>query len=185
MGTHKTFMYIHDNCMDYNLTCGVQSELANLMSPCVSNLYEGNWVYFADASTKAGSHECLVYFLRRGVSVVKNAPRTQWTASALDMAGNTSPYSGASEVYVDNTDAKLLARVAFHELLHNRLQMGNEMHKDDGLRSGKEINSSTPLTNGNKKDMAAGIGAKVPQWNAGLSMFSSGLHDPMSEYYKP
>ena len=184
MAQHKTYIYNHNGALGQKLAWGVQIELANLISPCISNIYESNWVYFADGSTKAGDHECLVYFMPPGVSVIKHAPRIKFSPSDMDGGGLTSPFDGASEVYVKDSDAKALAKLAFHELLHNKLRMTNKMHNNDGLRNGKTIDSSTPLTSGNIKDMEKGIKSKVPQWNQGCSMLSLGMFDQLSEYYK-
>ncbi|GJE60228.1 hypothetical protein [Methylobacterium trifolii] len=187
MAFHRTYIADLLGAMDKDLALGVQSELATLIGPCVSDLYEGNWVYFADATTKAGAHECLVYFMPPGRSIVLQSPKLPKGDFELggDQGGNTNPNSGACEVYVKWKDAKTLARLAFHELLHNRLKLGNTLHKEDGLRTGGVITSATKLTDGNKRDMAKGIKQPVPQWSDGIILMTNGFHDPMSEFYKP
>lgn len=166
-----------------DLAWGVQSVLAGLMSPCISDQYEGNWVYFADTNTQLLPNETLVYFMPPGVSIIKNSPKVIGTVD-LTVAGNTNPKCGASEVYVQFADKTLLANLAFHELMHNILQLGNAMHKDDGLRTGRDITTATPLTNQNKRDMAGSIYNSVPQWLDGISILANGNHDPISEYFQ-
>jgi hypothetical protein len=136
MAFYRTYIADILGALSPDLAQGVQIVLAGLMSPCISDQYEGNWVYFADTSTTLLPNETLVYFMPPGVSIVKNSPNIQGTLD-LTAAGNTNPNSGASEVYVNFQDKTLLANLAFHELMHNILQLDNAMHKDDGLRTGR------------------------------------------------
>jgi hypothetical protein len=161
----------------------VQSQLAGLMSACTYD-YENSWVYFADTSTKVLPTEALVYFVPPGLSIIKHSPNLPAGPIDLGLAGNTNPNSGASEVYVKWRDETLLAKLAFHELMHNRLQLGNAMHRDDGLRTGRDITPATPYTDQNKRDMAAALKKSVPQWVGGISILTNGKNDPLSEYHQ-
>ena len=186
MALYRTYIADVLGALSQQLAWGVQSELAALMSACTSD-YEGSWVYFADTSTTVLPNECLVYFMPPGKSIVSYSPNlpTGTPQTSASSGGLTNPNSGASEVYVKWNDKTLLAKLAFHELMHNKLQLGDQMHLDDGLRTGKDINPSTPLTNQNARDMASAIANAVPQWTSGISIITNGINDPLSDFYSP
>jgi len=102
----------------------------------------------------------------------------------LSADGATAPNSGASEVYVKSSDPIFLAKLAFHELMHNRLKLGDaELHSQGGLASGN-ISSSTPLTAANIEAMARVIKDPIAQWTEGIDILTSGRFDLISEYYQ-
>jgi hypothetical protein len=180
MAHYRTFMVNLVGALPQDLAWGVQSQLANLFSPCTSDRFENNWVYFADLNTKLDRHELLVYFMPPNVSVIKNVPHLT-DPPDLTADGNTAYAAGASEVYVKNRDPALLAKLAFHELMHNRLKLGDtRLHPQGGLASA-EINASTQLTPQNIRTMAAAIDTPIKQWTDGIAT----LLDPNSEYYRP
>jgi hypothetical protein len=132
---------------------------------------------------KPVGHELLVYFMPPNVSVIKHVPRQ--LPPDLSAAGNTAFLSGASEVYVRSTSPKVLARLAFHELMHNRLRLNDRaLHPQGGLASA-EINDSTEYTDANKRAMAAVINRPIKQWTEGITILTHGIKDPISEYYSP
>jgi hypothetical protein len=184
MATYKTYIGDPLGCVPAALLSQIQSQLADLMSPCTSNAFENNWVYLASPSLVPQGWELLVYFAPAGVSIIKNAPSTE--SPDLDAGGNTAFGAGASEVYMKSTDPVILARLAFHELMHNRLQLGGKgptdgLHAQGGLASW-QIDASTPYTDANKNAMAAVISNPITQWTDGLNI---NVNDPMSEYYRP
>jgi hypothetical protein len=88
----------------------------------------------------------------------------------------------AAEVVVDSLDAAQLANLAFHEAMHNKLQLGNSLHNGDGLRgsapskgdpTGGLVTPSTNLTPTNVVDMAAALRNRVPQWTKGIDLILS------------
>jgi hypothetical protein len=96
----------------------------------------------------------------------------------LGPAGTTwrSTRGTVSEVYVDDTsDALGLARLVFHEFMHNKLEMGNEMHTDydvgfglarEQVSSQKSMynRSTDELTQKNAIVMARALLKSVPQY---------------------
>jgi hypothetical protein len=58
------------------------------------------------------------------------------------------------------------------------------MHRDDGLRIGRDITPATPYTDQNKRDMAAALKKSVPQWVGGIPILTNGKNDPLSEYHQ-
>lgn len=120
--------------------------------------------------------EVLVYFVQdRSASIcLSQGVHTL----AIDVAhGGTGFSSGMiSEVYVDSAvnDAnrgRLLANLAFHECMHNKLdahpqlKVMNDIHPTGGLaRDLPPITSDTQLTDQNITDMRSGIGINIPQF---------------------
>jgi hypothetical protein len=90
-----------------------------------------------------------------------------------------------SEVYASNhSDAELLARLGFHELMHNKLQLKDpQLHPKGGLAA-KTVTNSTALSAGNISDMAQALPNSVPQWAGGVSTLVQGRSDPMSRFYQ-
>jgi hypothetical protein len=184
-GIYRTFMVDPLGALPAGLGNAIQSQLAVLFSPIVgyNNFFENNWVFFDPVAAAPMAHELLVYFMPPGKSVVKNAP-SNGTPIDLSAEGNTAFGAGASEVYVKYTDAVLLAKLAFHELMHNRLKQGNSpLHNQQGL-AGASISSTTQLNDRNIKSMAAVLRDPITQWTAGISILNNGKHDPLSEYYQ-
>jgi hypothetical protein len=64
-------------------------------------------------------------------------------------------------------DAEVLARLAFHECMHNKLRLGNETHGRGGLASAS-VSADTQLTEQNVANMAAAMKTAVPQWPEGF-----------------
>jgi hypothetical protein len=184
-GTYRTFMVDPLGALPAGLGNAIQSQLAVLFSPIIGfdNFFENNWVYFDPSAAAPMVYELLVYFMPAGKSIVKLAPNVQGTIDLTD-DGNTAYGAGASEVYVKSNDAVLLAKLAFHELMHNRLKQSNpQLHPQGGL-AGANITGTTKLTDTNIKSMAAVLRKPITQWIAGISILKNGKNDPMSEYYK-
>jgi hypothetical protein len=183
-GIYRTFMVDPLGTLQPGLANAIQSQLAVLFSPIVgyNSFFENNWVFFSPAAAAPMTHELLVYFMPPGLSVAKHAPNLSDPVD-LSADGNTAYGAGASEVYVKYTDAVYLAKLAFHELMHNRLKQGNALHKQEGLAA-KKIGPTTQLNDLNIKTMSAVLRNPITQWTEGISILNNGRHDPLSEYYK-
>ena len=183
MANYQTFMVDPLGALKPALGAAIQSELASLFKTVVAatKTFDGNTVVFTPGAANPTAHELLVYFMPSDKSVVKNVPNTP----AVDLTddGNTAFQAGASEVYVKSDNSALLARLAFHELMHNRLMIGNAMH-DQGGMAAKTIGASTALSPANIKAMAAVLDKAITQWTQGIAILNNGKNDPMSEYYK-
>ncbi len=125
--------------------------------------------------------ELLVYLLAsHGYSLIeKHNITVSKTASGATVAIDSKVLS---EVYVgamlpDPNFATLVAKCAFHELMHNKLNAlppfvlpdsgrGDGLHNNGGggLATGGQISTSTPLTAQNISLMAANLERKVPQY---------------------
>jgi hypothetical protein len=69
-----------------------------------------------------------------------------------------------SEVYVDSQDADLIAKLVFHECMHNKLRLtGPQLHPMGGLASAV-LGPASRLTPQNANAMAAALGTSRTQW---------------------
>jgi len=177
--TYRTFIADPLGALNPALFTQVQSQLAALFAGCLGSTYDSNTVVAADTSTMPSGAELLVYFVKSGQSVVKNVP----LVVDLTAMGSTAYQSGASEVRVTSSSAALLARLAFHELMHNRLKASDAtLHPQGGLAAAT-VSDTTALSPANAAAMSAVIGTPIVQWTAGIAILTNGKNDPMSEYY--
>ena len=129
-------------------------------------------------------HELLVYLLPLGSKMVEaksigvgSPPQGHDGFTAL-YAGGTS---AGSEVYDRfSNDAALIANLMFHEFMHNKLNLGNEMHTKNGLAAAT-VTAGTQLTVENINDMAAALDTRRPQWVDGLKLISGRSAMPDSD----
>ena len=92
---------------------------------------------------------------------------------------------GISEIYIsrcreaDSTRTIMnLSRIAFHESMHNQLNLSNDMHRGGtGFRADPPIGNSPD--GANLKAMAAAIPTLVPQWIDGFQAWKSNSEDPL------
>jgi hypothetical protein len=177
--TYRTFIADPLGTLNPALLTQVQSELKGLFAGCLGATYTDNTVVTADTSTVPSGAELLVYFVKSGQSVVKNVP----AVVDLTAMGSTIYQSGASEVRVTSSSAPLLARLAFHELMHNRLQASDAtLHPQGGLAAAS-VSDTTALSPANATAMSNVIGTPITQWTQGIAILTNGKNDPMSEYY--
>jgi hypothetical protein len=122
--------------------------------------------------------ELLVYFVRdQSESVIKKAHPGERLEPLK--AGNTWPAFGRgikiSEVYVSSVlkyvdSHLLLARLCFHELMHNKLEPEINVHNQGGggLATGGTIYPATELSETNKALMAQNLDKTVQQYIGAL-----------------
>ncbi len=82
-------------------------------------------------------------------------------------------YLSASELYVaksENAKAAQLAAAAFHEAMHNQLNMGDEMHTDQNVGGGIAAASGAAApSEQNYVAFAKAMGIRRPQWIEGYA----------------
>lgn len=134
-----------------------------------------NWVTAEPASIQ--EHELLVYFVgTRSSTILKFMPGSKGggTDNGYTAFGNSIT---GSEVYVSNSRTGL-AQIAFHELMHNKLQLDDaNLHKKDGLAKIPIPPSGSP-SDKNNSDMKAALKNKNKQWTGGWLASK----DPMNTY---
>ena len=86
----------------------------------------------------------------------------------------TSAKGVICEVYVDgNLPAKRLANIAFHEFMHNRLDVGRKVLSNLHSQGGGGLatpptNSNTQLTAGNISLLSKNLSQSIPQYTGGI-----------------
>ena len=142
-----------------------------------ARLNERILVAFIPAVPTPTAHDLIIYFVPGEISIVSQfagRPRNPltddgdgFTSIKTSTSGGVTTISVVSEVYVKTTNAKLLAALAFHEAMHNRLALGNGLHARDGMAQAT-VTPDTHVTATNASQMAAGFARSVKQWPDGV-----------------
>jgi len=115
--------------------------------------------------------DILVYVVPFGKSVVRKryikAPSPISGHDGLTYPTNNQPT--ISEVYYSGQDPETLAKLIFHEMMHMKLRMGNEMHSIGGLASAS-VGPDTDLTKPNIERMRPALRQSVQQWTDGIEI---------------
>src|SRR5262245_16639404 len=140
---------------------------------------------FIPATPQPTPQDLLVYFTSTEYSVVSRFAGTKFDPLATGHWGYTKFKPGkvreaASEVYVHLLDADVLAKLAFHELMHNKLGLAGD---DDSVKDPKknlhagrnglalrDLGPETNLTKENVTEMARAMRDPVLQWTDGVGL---------------
>jgi hypothetical protein len=175
-----------------NAWASIKTQLNLLFDPVIGTAggFEGAVVVYSNGIVSPALNELLVYVMPSGKSIVAKSPNAvQQTDPTAD--GTTNFLAGASEIYATNIDRPVLkAKLAFHELMHNKLRLGKTTaHGPDALHTSQDglgmetIGEDTPLTRRNILTMARALATPVPQWTAGIQTVLTGMHDPLSPFH--
>ena len=89
-----------------------------------------------------------------------------------DSEGGLTLWNGkvtGSDVVADgDTETRTIANLTFHELMHNKLRMGDEMHRQGGLAA-SPVDSSMRPSDKNIAAMSAALLKPQPQWTGGFA----------------
>jgi hypothetical protein len=126
----------------------------------------------------------------RNTTLAADNDPMEWgtTVNRWNTPGRT-PTLGISEVYIarcrGSNDAATqlnLARIGFHESMHNQLvKPGAELHRGNGGFAADTPTGSAPSAP-NIQMMAAGIGTLVPQWPDGFQAWRNQANDPLGGF---
>ncbi len=128
--------------------------------------------WWTDRPVHNSPHEPLVWFLpSKAKSLIKKVFNINPSQNDGGLTKVSSSRGNISEVYLDHPISKTArgrAFLAFHELMHNKLQQGDEMH-DPSLGLGRgAIDMSSPfsasLNSEDCKLVAPELNTPVPQW---------------------
>jgi hypothetical protein len=129
------------------------------------------WIPTAGPYPTIAPYELLVYLLPNGKTIVMNRqiesipPPSELGRTSLGADGKNG-----SEAY--QTNALLTADIMFHEMMHNKQNMGDSMHSQGGLAA-ESITAGDALTSGNIQNMAAALPKTGhPQWTDGLAILA-------------
>jgi len=117
-------------------------------------------------------HELLCYVLpARGSSVI-TSENFGSAASSRGEDGTTAWQNRGvfvSEVYKHGWNPDMLARIIYHELMHNKLREGNSMHRRGGLAAA-EIGEDSDQRRANTRRFGSRLHVRHQQWVGGFAM---------------
>lgn len=163
----------------HGLTAQEQTDIQTKLTTWFNQITNGtsygtaavSWVTSAPSSI--GGHELLVYFVRDSMdSILVSMPGggrgtgdgfTTWSSNVT-----------GSEVYVSNS-RQYLAEMAFHELMHNKLHLGDAaLHAKNGLAH-IPVTAGTVPSSSNISDMKNALSTSQPQWTGGWAAYNDPL----------
>lgn len=170
-------IYLGD--VNSGLSSGVKAAVQTTLSGWFSQIVPSgttavvSWTSSAPASIQ--NSELLVYFVRSSMeSVVRGLPGGPGSSGSGDGLTAWAGSLTASEVYVSSSRS-YLAEMAFHELMHNKLHLGDAaLHARNGLARVPVIAGTRPSAQ-NKSQMRAALNNSQSQWTSAWSA----VNDPL------
>jgi hypothetical protein len=134
-----------------------------------AGIKDGALVLFVTEDPHPKNNELIAYYSSSGWHVVTEMRGAKVPA---DAEGGLTLWNGkvaASDIVADSTtDTTTIANLTFHELMHNKLGMGDEMHKLGGLAR-SPVDSSMRPTPDNIRIMSKHLNDPRPQWTGGVA----------------
>jgi hypothetical protein len=130
---------------------------------------DGARVSFVTENPHPQKNELIAYYSTSGWHVVTQMPGGKVAAAT---EGGLTLWNGkvtGSDVVADaDTDTRTIANLTFHELMHNKLRMGDKMHRLGGLAV-STVDSSMRPSEQNIAAMSAALLKAGPQWTGGFA----------------
>ncbi len=131
----------------------------------------GSQVIWTTSCPAVQQHELLIYIVSTSLdSVVSGLAGSPGRDGLTAWRGTQT----GSEVYVKRNSAALVARLAFHEAMHNKSHSGNGLHGQNGLAQ-ETITETTALTSQNIRFMGRYLGRNRSQWTGGCAYYNDPL----------
>ena len=127
-------------------------------------------VMFVSENPQPNDNDLIDYYSTTGwhvVSEMAGAPEVKSTEGGLTY--NNGKVTGSDVVANPDDDTTMIANLTFHELMHNKLNMDDSMHRLGGLAS-SPVDESTPLTKDNIEAMAKVLTKDRKQWVGGFAL---------------
>jgi len=127
-------------------------------------------VMFVSDNPQPNDNDLIAYYSTTGwhvVSEMPGAPKVKDTEGGLTY--NNGTVTGSDVVANPDDDTAMIANLTFHEFMHNKLNMGDSMHRLGGLAK-SPVDESTPLTNANIEAMAKVLTTDRKQWVGGFAL---------------
>ena len=156
-----------------NLRQTVQTRLQGWFNQIVHGTsFRSANVQWVDSAPRIEDHELLVYFCQSQInSVIRSrlVPGASGNEDGLTVYANER---AASEVYVFGAEGSspmdAIPEVAFHECMHNKLNLDNHLHSRPGLAA-RAVSPGTPIHPSNIADMRAALPQPRRQWLDGFA----------------
>lgn len=167
MPSYNVYLGNINSGLDDGAKAAVRSTLLSWFSQIVPSGTTAvvSWVDSPPASIQ--DSELLVYFVRSSLdSIVRALPGGPGSAGSGDGLTAWAGDLTASEVYVSSSRG-YLAEMAFHELMHNKLHLGDAaLHARGGLAHVPVTAGTTPSAQ-NITQMRGALGNNQRQWTGG------------------
>jgi hypothetical protein len=203
MANYKVYLIDTLEAMSLQQKMKVNISLQALFDPIAkaAGYAEGALVHFPAYYISPASHELVICFVPFGLSIANQLPRVTQANGQLEQRVDSDPVidqhwgltrfnsnGTVSEVRIRGGGPEAWSKLAFHEAMHNKLQVGNSLHtrfNPCGL-SCAVVDESSQLTEAERAAMVAALPNNVPQWaqaqkimvNAGQA---KGQGDPLWE----
>ena len=154
------------------------AEIRDLITPCLKyqNYFDDVGVYFPQYKAVPDNTDLVVYYLN-GPDSVAFVLDGQADSAVGDDEGQTIWSTGGSggilkycsEIHVGpaaKASARALAKLTFHEFMHNKLKIGDALHSHGGL-AGASVDENTQLTTQNAKEFGQALTRQHVQWMDG------------------
>jgi hypothetical protein len=174
---------------DFSVEEGYRNQLTNTLRDLVSSVirdggnsglserFDSVRVAWGTTCPNVAAHEVLIYVVQGQLDSVVGPNFGHGFPEAHGFTAWNGNGTG-SEIYLANRGAPLMARIAFHELMHNKLHWeGTRLHGSEGGGglAQETVNESTQLTDANKTLMAGVLGNDRPQWTGGCDYYNDPL----------
>lgn len=169
-------VYLGEICNNSGLSStektAVQTALSTWFTQvCTGTSNTANVVWTNSAPANISATDLICYFMPDSShSVLQYAPGYSSGAGVSHGFTFRSSTANASEVYVAScrgNGATWFTELAFHELMHNKLNLGNQgLHAKGGIASATVSAGQTPSAQ-NLADMRAALGTSRTQWSGG------------------
>lgn len=152
-------------------------ELHKLFEPVIqaSSTFTSHRVRSTMQAPAVKPQELLIYVVpSRSDALVQPFFEVKYDASADGCTAWHSKHGTGSEIYRGNWSPKELARLAYHEAMHNKLHKDKSLHGLGGLAA-EVITASTKQKASNNKTMGQALNRSQKQWLGGFQY----AHDPL------
>ena len=158
---------------------GFIDEVIDASEPLKRRFSDGAEVLWSTSCPDVAAHELLIYVVPSSDdSIVKDMPALRGRTSPSGSDAGFTAWADdltASEIFPPRgTEPAMIAKLAFHEAMHNKMHSGSDLHGQDGLAV-SPLTPSSALTADNKRRMAQVLGRNRRQWTGGCSLYN----DPM------
>jgi murein L,D-transpeptidase YcbB/YkuD len=169
-------VYLGEICTNSGLSASEKTSIQRMLSAwfttvCTGSAYTASVVWTNAVPAAITATDLVCYFMpSQSESVLRKAPGYSSGAGVSHGFTFRSATANASEVYVSSCrgdGVKWFAELAFHELMHNKLDLGNqELHAKGGIAAAAVSAGMTPSTS-NYSDMRAALATSRIQWAGG------------------
>ena len=169
-------VYLGELCNNSGLSAAEKSTIQSRLQAwfttvCQTTAHTASVVWTSSAPGAITATDLICYFMpNQSSGILRLAPGYSTGAGVSHGFTFLSASANASEVYVAScrgNGATWFTELAFHELMHNKLNLGNTgLHSKGGIASATVSGGMSPSAS-NITDMRAALGTNQNQWTGG------------------